>query len=385
MSSSSAALQSAALQRAAYVHIPFCRRRCPYCDFAVVDMATETSDIAEYVAAVQAEIEMEPPWQPLHAINLGGGTPSALDAVQIGSLLDTLRGRFGLTPDAEVSIEANPEDWTVEYATALRNAGVNRVSLGIQSFSSPVLQYLGRRHSPDEGRAAIAAARRAGIGSINLDLIFGSPGESIDSWRRTVASALAAGPDHISIYALTVERGTALSRAIQAGAERPDEDDMADKYEYFALKAVEAGLEQYEVSNWAQPGHECRYNMTTWAHGEYIAFGVGAHGYRNGIRTRNLRRLDRYSEAIAAGTRPLAGTERLRGWERERERLFVGLRRTAGVAAGELGREFLQSPGGRRLVAAGAVRNDDGRLVVPNPLLTDAVTRELLAFTPGLE
>jgi oxygen-independent coproporphyrinogen-3 oxidase len=298
-------------------------------------------------------------------------------------LLETLLGRFGVTADAEVSIEANPEDWTLGYATALRAVGVNRVSLGIQSFSNSVLRYLGRQHAPEQGKGSVAAGRQAGIGSINLDLIFGSPGESFDSWRRTVAATLAAGPDHISIYALTVERGTALSRSIQAGAQGPDDDDLANKYEYFAAKAGEAGFTHYEVSNWAQPGHECRYNMTTWAHGEYIAFGLGAHGYRRSVRTRNIRRLDRYMEAVAAGVRPLAGTERLDGWQREQERLFVGLRRIAGVTAGELGREFLRSPGGRRLVDAGVLRSDDGRLVVANPLLTDAVARELLAFTPG--
>jgi len=383
MSSRVAAVDAVAEQRAAYVHIPFCRRRCPYCDFAVVDMSTAEIDIAGYVAAVQAEMAMEPLWQPLHAINLGGGTPSALDPGQVGSLLDTLHGRFGVTDDAEVSIEANPEDWTLDYAAALRAVGVNRVSLGIQSFSHSVLRYLGRLHTPKQGRAAIAAGRQGGIDSINLDLIFGSPEESFDSWRRTVTAALAAEPDHISIYALTVERGTALSRSVQAGAAGPDNDDLADKYEYFATKAAAEGFVHYEVSNWAQPGHECRYNQITWAHGEYIAFGVGAHGYRSGLRTRNVRRLDRYLEAVTAGTRPLAGTERLGGWERERERLFVGLRRISGVAAGDLGGEFLRSPDGRRLVDAGVLRSDDGRLVVADPLLTDAVARELLAFTPG--
>jgi putative oxygen-independent coproporphyrinogen III oxidase len=384
MSSNLAAVDAAAEQRAAYVHIPFCRRRCPYCDFAVVDMSTAASDIAGYVAAVQAEMAMEPLWQPLHAVNLGGGTPSALDPSQVASLLETLLGRFGIVRGAEVSIEANPEDWTPNYAAALRNAGVTRVSLGIQSFSPAVLRYLGRGHTPEQGRAAIAAGREAGMGSINLDLIFGSPGESFDSWRETVASALATGPDHISIYALTVERGTALSRAIQAGCgrarrRRPGRQvrvlrSGGGRRGFRALRGVQLGTAGSRVS---------LQRMTTWAHGEYIAFGVGAHGYRSGVRTRNVRRIDRYLEAVSAGTRPLAGTERLGGWERERERLFVGLRRVSGVAAGELGREFLCSPGGRRLVAAGVIRHDDGRLVVANPLLTDAVARELLAFTPA--
>lgn len=372
----------AASERAAYIHIPFCRRRCPYCDFAVVDMSAAAGDVDGYVAAVRREIVMEPEWEPLHAVNFGGGTPSALAPGMIASMLDTVRNRFGLVSGAEVSIEANPEDWDLAYAEAMVEAGITRVSLGVQSFAAEVLRYLGREHRPERGGEAVAAAVNAGVGSVSLDLIFGSPVESFDSWRDTVATALTLEPHHVSVYALTVERGTALSRSIEAGAAAPDDDDQADKYEHFAATAGVAGLGHYEISNWAQPGHECRYNQTTWAHGEYIAFGVGAHGYRDGVRTRNVRRLDRYLESIADGSRPLAGSENLVGWERERERLFVGLRRRSGVVAGELGRAFAESAAGRKLADTGVIRMDGDRLVVVNPLLADAAARELLAFTP---
>lgn len=385
MNSREHGLDAAAFRRAAYIHIPFCRRRCPYCDFAVVEMRDAAGNIDRYVAALLAEVEMEPDWGPLSALNFGGGTPSALGAGQLAELIDAVRSRFGLVGDAEISMEANPEDWTDEYAASIRAVGIDRVSLGVQSFDRAVLEFLGRDHRPSAGEDAVVAARRAGIGSVNIDLILGTPGETLESWRSTVARTLDLEPDHVSAYALTVELGTALSRAVQAGGPAPDDDDQADKYEYFSSQAAQAGLDHYEVSNWARSGHACRYNLTTWAHGEYAAFGTGAHGYRDGIRSRNVRRLDRYLEMVESGTRPRAGTEQLSGWRRERERLYVGLRRTAGVLAGDLGRRFLESRSGEHLAAAGVIEMSNDRLVVTKPLLTDAVARELLAFTPEAE
>lgn len=375
-------VDAAADERAAYIHVPFCRRRCPYCDFAVVDMSRAGHDFDRYVRAVQAEIGMEPEWDPLHAVNLGGGTPSALAPGQLGSLVRCLDDRFGRASGAEVSIEANPEDWTHGYAEAIVALGFNRVSLGVQSFDAGVLAFLGRNHTPEQAAAAVVAGRRAGIASINIDLIFGSPVESLESWRTTVGRALELEPDHVSAYALTVERGTALARAIRDGTAPPDDDDQADKYEYFARVAATAGLVRYEISNWARPGHACRYNQMTWAHGEYLAFGTGAHGFRDGVRFRNVRRLDRYLESVESGRQPRAGAEKLDVWQRERERVFVGLRRAGGVRAGEAGRSFVASPAGRRMLAAGVIRVTGDRLVVTNPLLSDAVARELLALPP---
>jgi len=340
-----------------------------------------------YVHAVRAEIGMAAAWGRLRAVNFGGGTPSGLSSKQLGSLVYALEDRFGLAAGAEVSIEANPEDWTLDHAGAVAAAGFNRVSLGVQSFDTEVLAYLGRNHTPEEATRSVVAGRRAGFSSINVDLIFGSPVESLDSWRVTVDKALALEPDHVSTYALTVERGTALSRAVRDGAAAPDDDDQADKYEYFDGVAASAGLERYEVSNWARPGHECRYNLTTWAHGEYLAFGVGAHRFRDGVRSRNLPRLDRYLESVESGRQPVAGSEELDDWQLDLERVFVGLRRTTGVSTGQTGRAFLDSDVGRRMLAAGVIRVTDDRLVVANPLLTDAVAREVLALRrrPGAE
>jgi oxygen-independent coproporphyrinogen-3 oxidase len=381
----SAALADAAAEwRSAYVHVPFCRRRCPYCDFAVVTPDEgATPDVQDrYVDALIAEIAMEPPWHALDAVNLGGGTPSAIPPAQLGRIVDALQVRFGLAPDAEVSLEANPEDWTATYASRVRAMGFGRVSLGVQSFDPDVLEGLGRRHTPDQAAAAVRRARDAGFFTVSLDLIFGTAGESPDSWRRSVEQALELEPDHLSAYALTVERGTALSRAVHSGAAAPDPDDQADKYAVLVELVNQAGLIHYEVSNFARPGHACRYNLGTWAQGEYVAFGVGAHGHRSGVRRRNLRRLDRYLEAVAAGDRPEAGSEALGAWDRELERLFLGLRRIAGVTAGPGGEAFVASETGARLVDLGVATVDGGRLRVAQPLLSDAVNRAVLDLTP---
>ncbi len=374
-------VDAAANERAAYVHIPFCHRRCPYCDFAVVDLTEEQTSFERYVAALEAEISLEPEWRPLHAVNIGGGTPSVMRPELVGRILRALDDSFGLVPGAEVSIEANPEDWTGAHAAALRQLGINRVSLGVQSFDPSVLSSLGRVHDPATAVAAVRNAQRVGFEVISLDLIFGTPGESLEAWQASVATALELETNHLSAYALTVELGTALSRAVRDGAPGPDDDDLADKYEHL-LAAVNGGLQHYEVSNWAEPGRECRYNLTTWAQGEYLGFGLGAHGHRNGVRSRNVRRLDVYLERLEQGVLPAAGKETPGEWDREKERVYLGLRRRAGVAAGAAGAALLGSPAGQRLISAGVLELVGERLVVARPLLTDAVAREVLALEP---
>ncbi len=374
---------AAAHWRSAYVHIPFCAERCPYCDFAVVTPGEGgTGEMAErYVTAVVDEIAMEEPFGPLDAINLGGGTPSRLTPDQLGRIVTALDRRLGLADGAEVSLEANPEDWTSEYGSALVDAGFNRISLGVQSFDPSVLAALGRSHTPEQAEIAVREAIETFV-TVNLDLIYGTPGESMTSWRSTVDRALGLEPEHLSAYALTVERGTALSRAVAAGAPAPDPDDQADKYEYLARRAPEVRLVRYEVSNWCRPGHHCRYNLSTWAMGEFIGFGLGAHDHRDGRRSRNVRRLDAYLERVESGSRPRAGSERLTAADGERERLVIGLRLAAGVEAGELGGRFLAEPEGRRHLAAGTIAHRDERIVVVAPLLTDAVARDVLSVSP---
>lgn len=371
--------------RSAYIHVPFCARRCPYCDFAVVtpDEGGDATTVDRYVDAVLAEIEREAVWGPLDALNLGGGTPSQLSAADLDRLVQAVDGRFGLTKGAEVSIEVNPEDWSDAVAEALLDVGFNRVSFGVQSFDAAVLVDLGRTHTPTEAIDAVASAQKAGFPSINLDLIFGTPGESATSWRSTVEAALELEPHHLSMYALTVELGTALSRAVRAGAPAPDADDQAEKHELGFALADTAGLVRYEVSNAARVGHPSRYNLATWAQGEYLGFGLGAHGHRNGVRRRNLRRLDAYLGAVERGAPPEAGREELDPFSRDQERVMLGLRRAAGVEAGLAGRCLLASPEGGRLIDAGVIVARGDRIVVTAPLLTDAAGRAVLSLSAG--
>ncbi|MGB5168552.1 MAG: radical SAM family heme chaperone HemW [Acidimicrobiia bacterium] len=369
--------------RSAYVHIPFCARRCPYCDFAVV-AADEPGggEVERYVDALVAEVGMEPQPFRVDAVNFGGGTPTRVPPSHLGRILEVIDARLGTTTGAEISIEANPEDWTDDRARELKSIGFNRVSFGVQSLDPFVLHALGRAHSPEDSTRAVVGARSAGFDTVSVDVIYGTPGESEASWCRTVDGVLDLEPNHVSAYALTVEGGTALSRSIQAGAPAPDPDEQADRFEYVDSAAREAGLIRYEVSNWAEAGHACRYNLSTWMMGEYAAFGTGAHDHRFGVRSRNIRRLDAYLARIDAGERARSGSERLDAFESERQRFMVGLRLVCGVEPGSVGGPFLDSVQGRRLAGAGVVGLRDGRVVVLRPLLTDLVARSVLSVSP---
>lgn len=369
---------AAASMAAAYVHIPFCARVCPYCDFNVV---AGKDDLTErYVSVLVSEIRAEEPWRPLDAIYFGGGTPSRVPPQLLGRVVSTLRERFGVTQAAEVSIEANPEDWSPLLAEGLRAAGFTRVSFGAQSFDSDVLASLGRMHTPAQAEDAVQSAHAAGF-SVNVDLIFGTPGEHLSDWETSVERALSLDLEHLSAYALTVELGTALSRSIKAGAAAPDEDLQADEYLLLADLAVKSGLVHYEISNFAAPGQACVYNLVTWAQGEYLAFGAGAHGHRDGERKRNVRRVDAYLERVEAGASPVHGTEHLGEWGREQERLLLGLRRVAGIEAGTGGRRLLASAAGKRLLDAGVLEEENGRIRILRPLMTDEASRAVLALS----
>jgi len=373
----------AARWRSAYVHIPFCRRRCPYCDFAVV--APEDRQVADigdltrrYLEALQVEIEMEQAWERLDAVNFGGGTPSSVGAAAIADLLVLIERHFGLADAAEVSVEVNPEDVTDTLVAELADIGVTRVSLGIQSFDDVVLEYLGRAH--DAATAAVAVQRCLPAFSVGLDLIFGAPPETVASWASTVDRALELGPDHLSVYALTVERGTALWRHVASGAAAPDPDDQAEKYDYVQRAATAAGLIQYEVSNFARTGHACRYNLATWGQAEYVGFGLGAHAHRAGIRRRNVRSAAAYLDMVTNGRRPEAGREATA--DPEMERLILGLRRACGVELGGYAARAVADPAIDRLITAGVVAIEQGRLRVLAPLLGDEVGAAVLSLSP---
>ncbi len=370
--------------RSAYVHVPFCLRRCPYCDFAIVDESSEgRSDVDRYVDAVIAEIGMEGSFGPLDAVNFGGGTPTRLSAEQLGSIVGAIEKRFGFSDSVEISLEANPEDWTPDLAGGLVDVGFNRVSIGAQSFDDAVLGALGRSHDAGIIASTVESARSAGISSVSLDLIFGHPSESDTSWEHSVRSALDLEPDHMSTYSLTVEPGTALSREVLAGAPAPDPDTQASRYERFAELAGREGIVRYELSNHARIGHVCRYNLATWAHAEYVAFGLGAHDHRSGRRGRNHRRMDRYLADVEGGVRPRLGEETIDAVTAEGDRLMLGLRLAAGVPLGPTARCFMESAAGLRLTEAGVMGERNGRLVVLDPMLTDAVVREALSVSAG--
>ncbi len=362
------------------MHIPFCEEVCPYCDFAVV--AGRDQLASRYGQALVAEIRSAEEWGPLEAVNFGGGTPSRMPAGLLERILGELSSRFGLREGAEVSLEANPEDWTLQKAESLAAAGFNRVSLGAQSFDAEVLSYLGRRHTPTQIVGAVAAARQAGFASVNLDLIMGSPSESAASWTETLRMALEANPDHLSTYSLTVEPGTILWRTVRAGASPPDPDRQAECWDEADRECARSGLVRYEVSNAARPGHPCRYNLSVWGQGEYLGFGNGAHSFRDGRRWENLRGLERYLDTVEAGRSPNRRFELIEGWAAETERVLLGIRRRAGVRAGRAGEALWESPRGRELHRAGVIGLHGDRLVVDRPLLTDEVSRAILAIPP---
>ena len=363
---------------AAYVHIPFCSAVCPYCDFAVVagrdDLATR------YIDAVCNEIATSEPWRALDAVYFGGGTPSHLDHSLLSRAIDALVTRYGIARDAEVSLEANPEDFSSDQASRIREIGFNRVSFGAQSFDDSVLLSLGRRHLPEQIETSVQAAREAGFDNVSIDLIYGTPGETDGSWAQSLQRTVEIDPDHISCYALTVEPGTPLGRSVRDGAPAPDPDVQADRYELAERILASVGFHRYEVSNWSKLERECRYNLTVWAQGEYEAFGNGAHGFRKGRRYRNHRRLDAYIDRVESGRSPEAGHDVIAGWDAEIDRLFVGLRRSVGVARGTGTEALLVSEEGRSLLGAGVITELDDRLVVSRPLMTDAVLRSVLAL-----
>ena len=307
-----------------YVHIPFCASKCDYCAFATW---TDRSHLVNsYVSALRTEIAraVTDAMPVADTVFVGGGTPTLIP----GSDLATIIGAIPVADDAEITVECNPDDVTVELLRTYRSAGVNRVSLGVQSMSPHVLSALGRTHDVRNVDLAVSAIREAGIPTFNLDLIYGAAAESVDDWRDTVTSALALEPPHVSAYGLTVEAGTPLA----AQPDRhPDDDDQADKYELVDDLLSAAGLDNYEVSNWARPGHESRHNRLYWNQDDYRGFGCAAHSHRAGRRWWNVRTPERYIEAIARGDTAEASSETLDADTRRFERLELALRTRDGV------------------------------------------------------
>ncbi|MGD9995650.1 MAG: radical SAM family heme chaperone HemW [Ilumatobacteraceae bacterium] len=309
-----------------YVHIPFCARRCDYCAFATW---TDRHHLqGAYLDALRDDIARSVD-RPATTVFVGGGTPTLVDPAGLAAVIASIPRE----PDAEVTVECNPDDMTAAMLEIYRASGVNRVSLGVQSMVPSVLASLGRWHAPDNVVSAVEAIRAVGVPTWNMDLIYGGAGESLADWEQTVRAALALEPPHVSAYALTVEAGTPLA----AQPERhPDDDDLADKYEMADDLLVEAGLPNYEVSNWARSGHESRHNRLYWQQRDYLGFGSAAHSHRDGRRWWNVRTPERYIEAVRSGRSTEASNEVLDAETRRIEGLQLALRTREGVPADAL-------------------------------------------------
>jgi oxygen-independent coproporphyrinogen-3 oxidase len=312
------------------VHIPFCSHRCDYCDFATW---TDRSHLmTDYVEACVTDLERRAA-SPATSVFFGGGTPSLLPSELLVRVLDSIPRQS----DAEVTVECNPDSVDAAKLAAYRSAGVNRLSFGVQSSRAHVLAALGRTHDRDNVARSIEMARRVGFARVSVDLIYGTPGESLDDWRLTLDDVLALEPDHVSAYALTVEPATPLGKRVAAGAAAaPDDDDQADKYAIADERLGAAGFEWYEISNWARPGQECRHNLLYWTAGDYLAVGCAAHGYTAGRRWWTVRTPERYIERVA-GTDPEgdgteAGSETLGPEARAEEAFALAIRLRAGAA-----------------------------------------------------
>ena len=372
-----------------YVHVPFCQTRCGYCDFNTYTAAELGGGASRESYAGQAAAEIRfarkvlgPGVPPAATVFLGGGTPTQLPPAQLGGLLTALEAEFGLAPGCEVTAEANPETVDERSLAQLRAAGVTRISLGMQSAVPHVLAVLDRVHQPGRPAQCARWARAAGFEHVSLDLIYGTPGESDADWRASLEAALAAGPDHISAYALIVEEGTRLAARIRRGEiPAPDDDAMADRYLAADDLLSSAGLRWYEISNWAAgPGAQCRHNLLYWTSGNWWGVGPGAHSHVGGTRWWNVRHPSAYAARVSAGDSPAQAREILTEREQRLERILLLTRLAGGCPVTEL------DPAGRAAARAAVAdglaereAHEAGRVVLTQRgrLLADAVVRDL--------
>ena len=334
-----------------YVHVPFCRLLCAYCDFVTV--GGRTDDIPGYVDALLAELALRPAPGRLRTISFGGGTPSLLSPDQVRRVIAGARERWSDAALDEVTLEANPSRREVPDWSGLRAAGVTRISLGAQSLRDADLVALARGHDATEVQEAVAAVREVGFESLSLDLMYGIPGQSLDDWHEGLAAAVELGPDHVSCYALQLvlapdewaarPRPGAL-RWRGRMAEQQDDGLAADQYRLAEELLAGAGYGHYELSSWARAGHESRHNAAYWARRPYTGIGAGAHSYDGATRSWNVRDLDRYLDAIHRGERPIEGSEALDEPTRAFEAIALGLRRVNGLARAGFAREFGADP-----------------------------------------
>ncbi len=377
-----------------YVHVPFCTVRCGYCDFNTYTLTElggpgSTIGVDTYADAALREIELagrvlgdESP--AVSTVFVGGGTPTMLRSRDLLRMLAGIRDRWGLTSRAEVTTEANPDSVTPESLAELAAGGFTRVSVGMQSAVPHVLATLERTHDPDNVARAVAATRDAGM-QVSVDLIYGTPGESLEDWRRSVETAIALDPDHISAYALVVEAGTKLAAQVRRGlVPMPEDDDEADKYELADTLLSAAGFGWYEVSNWARSEQtRCRHNIAYWAGTNWWGIGPGAHSHVGGVRWWNVKHPSAYAARLGSGVSPAHARETLTDEQRYDERVLLGTRLVEGLPVGDLRTSGRSAVAG--LIADGLVDGTSavgrGRIVLTRRgrLLADTVVHRLLA------
>src|SRR6476661_8990682 len=373
-----------------YLHVPFCSVRCGYCDFntyTLTELGVDGASVGTFADAALRELAFaadvlgEVP--TVDTVFVGGGTPTMLAAEDLARMLHGIRDRFGLAQGAEVTTEANPDSVTPEGLTVLAEAGFTRVSLGMQSAVPHVLRTLERTHDPANVERAVAAARAAGL-QVSLDLIYGTPGESLEDWRTSLRTATDLEPDHVSAYALVVEEGTKLAAQVRRGqVPAPEDDDEAAKYELADEVLAAAGFGWYEVSNWARtPQDRCRHNEGYWAEGDWWGVGPGAHSHVGGVRWWNVKHPNAFAGRLSSGQSPAAGRELLTDEQRYDERVLLGVRLVEGLPIADLRPEGREAVAG--LIADGLVDGPSAmrprRVVLTRRgrLLADTVVRRLL-------
>ncbi len=368
-----------------YVHVPFCVTRCGYCDFNTYT-AAELRGVsrASYADTAIAEIRLArrvlgDADLPVETVFVGGGTPTLLPAEDLGRILEAIGKEFGLAPDAEVTTEANPETVDPAYLDHLRAEGFTRVSFGMQSAREHVLAVLDRTHTPGRPQECVRWAREAGFEHVNLDLIYGAPGETDADWQASVEAALAAGPDHVSAYALIVEEGTRLAARVRRGEiAAPDDDAMADRYLAAERTLSAHGLRWYEISNWAaDDAARCRHNLLYWTGGDWWGIGPGAHSHVGGTRWWNVKHPAAYAARLAEGRTPAHGREVLRAADRRFERIMLELRLADGCPLDLLDDGPVRRAIGDGLLDPEAYEAGRAVLTLRGRLLADAVVRDL--------
>ena len=323
-----------------YIHIPFCLRKCGYCDFYSV---TSISRVPDFLVALFKEMEMvRNQWPPVDTVYLGGGTPSVLNVSQLQNVLIKVQENFTLLPDTEITVEANPGDIDPVFLKELRALGVNRINIGVQSLDHRILDFLGRRHSVEQAVAATQASREAGFENVGIDLIYGVPGQAVDSWLSTLEQALLFAPEHLSCYQLTIEERTPLGRRCRSGEVTAPGEDL--QYDFF-MKTSEflenAGYIHYEVSNFARGMRfASRHNQKYWDHTPYLGLGAAAHSFRKNQRWWNVRSLDQYIAAVNRGQHPVEETETLSVEQLRLEALYFGMRTKKGIQLREFGDRY---------------------------------------------